>query len=93
MMKRDLVKECLPEWQHYMAPAWLGLIRFASSQPEIIERFESDAGMKFRFPGGIEGMVDESTGYREDLVFKFAAWVTENLWGDPHDEQPEREGE
>ena len=66
-----------------MAPAYLGLIRYASTQPEMIKQFEHDTGMKFRFAsGGIEKMIDEATGYRKDLVFKFAHWVTENLWGD-----------
>lgn len=81
-MKRDLIQECLPEHDHYMAPAWLGLIRYASGQAQILEQFEKDTGMKFRFPGGIEGMIDKATGYQEDMIFKFAHWVTKNLWGD-----------
>lgn len=79
---RDLIQECLPEKDHFMSPAWLGLLSFASKTPNIIKRFEENTGMKFRFPSGIEGMIDEATGYREDLIFKFGHWVTANLWGD-----------
>ncbi len=82
-MKRDFVAECLPEQDHFMAPAWLGLIRFAATRPDIVADFEKDSGMVFRFPAsGIEKMIDQTTGYQEDLIFKFAHWITKNLWGD-----------
>lgn len=79
---RDIVKECLPEHDHFMAPAWIGLLRYASTSDEIVKSFEKDTGLKFEFPNGIEGMISESTGHTEDLIFKFAHWVTKNLWGD-----------
>jgi len=91
-MKRDLIKECLPERDHFMAPAWIGLIRFASGQPEIVEAFEKESGMKFRIPCGIEGMIDKASGYQEDMLFKFAAWVTKNLWGDTSKPEHDKAG-
>lgn len=79
-MKRDLISECLPAEDHFMAPAWLGLVYFAAGKSEFIKSFEKDSGLKFRFPKGIEGLIDEVTGYQEELIFKFAQWVTKNLW-------------
>jgi len=81
-MTRDLITECLPEKDHYMAHAYLGLLSWAAREEKIIEAFEKDTGMKFRFPAGIDGMIDKATGYQGDLVFKFAHWVTANLWGE-----------
>lgn len=79
---RDLVHECLPAHDHYMASAWLGLLSYAAGVPEIIEQFEKDSGMKMDFPKGIAGLIDQQSGYNEERIFAFAHWVTENLWGD-----------
>jgi len=79
---RDLITECLPEKDHYMAGAYLGLLSWAAREEKIIEAFEKDTGISLEIKGGIEGMIDKATGYQEDLVFKFAHWVTANLWGD-----------
>jgi hypothetical protein len=86
MVKRDLIAECLPKRDHYMAAAWLALISYVSGNEHYIAEFEKHTGMKFIFPKGIEGMVDEASGYQEDLVFKFAHWVTKNFWGDTSEE-------
>lgn len=80
-MKRDLIKECLPEEDYFMAPAWLALIRYAAGEEFIQKWFKEDTGLELRFPGGIEGQIDEATGFREELLFVFAKWVTDNLWG------------
>ncbi len=53
----------------------------------MIEQFEKDTGKKFKFAeNAIDRMVDKASGYEEDLIFSFAKWVTENLWGDSQNE-------
>lgn len=64
-----------------MAPAWVGMIRWAIGNPDIRKQFEADSGIPCPATSGIARMIDEATGLPEKYVTEFAAWAHKNLWG------------
>lgn len=75
-----------------MAGAYMGLLFFLVSKPEVRAAFKEETGHdldRVLLGRGIEAMVDKATGYSNDVVAAFADWVTEFYWGDgtePDDE-------
>ena len=66
----------------YMASAWADFVRWAASQPEMIQQFNEDTGRDYRsVKTGIESMIDRATGKLKDDTAAFVRWVTENHWG------------
>lgn len=66
----------------FMAQAWVDCLRWASSSPEIIERFQKETGVRVRpIRSPLDAMIDNATGYNRDCFEKFVAWFNENIWG------------
>lgn len=69
--------------------AFLGLVKFAFNNDEIVEEYKKESGFNIRRicpKSPFEAMIDKSCGYdgREDFA-AFADWVNINLWGDVND--------
>lgn len=64
-----------------MAPAWLGMIRWALGEPDIRKRFEQESGVPCPSTSGLNRCIDEACGLPEKYVTEFAAWAHRNLWG------------
>ncbi len=56
-------------------------VRWAWETPEMREAFERDTGMK-PAESPIDAMIDESTGYDEQVADAFVRWVIANVWGE-----------
>ena len=66
----------------YMTPAWLGCIRWALIDPDIVAAFRADTGNTWtpaRTP--IDAMVDKATGADRDFIEQFIRWTNINVWG------------
>ena len=66
----------------YMTPAWLGCLRWALSEPEIVAQFREETGNQWT-PGRtpIESMIDDATGVAHDFIVSFIVWFNINVWG------------
>ena len=78
----------IPEYHdnQILMGAFIGLIRFAFMEDEIVKKYKDDTGKDIRriFPTSpIEMMVDKACGYdkREDFC-AFADWVNVTMWGE-----------
>jgi len=68
---------------------WAGCMRWAAETKEITEYYTKETGKTmYQFRGGIEGMVDEATGYKEDSILSFLVWATETFWGTLEESPP-----
>lgn len=66
-------------------------VRWAWENPETRRAFEQETGM--RSAGSpIEAMVDDATGYDEEVAEAFVHWVIGNVWGGPDSGRAERGG-
>jgi hypothetical protein len=65
-----------------MAPAWVGCLHWAASEPSIIKAWQADTGCNWR-PGRtpIDRMIDEATGADYAVFKSFVEWVNKNIWG------------
>ena len=70
------------------AAMWLGFLRWAyTSQDEyasgVRQQYEHETGRKVYYPrAGIEGMIDQATGYRQESMEHFMHWLNEAHWGE-----------
>jgi hypothetical protein len=65
-----------------MQAAWIGSVRYALGQADIIAAFRKDTGEMWEIANSsIECMIDEATGADRDFLRKFVIWHNENLWG------------
>ena len=62
----------------YMTAAWLGCIRWASTNRRIIKEFARDAGY---VDGDLYLNADGSIN--DGITRKFIEWVNANIWGGP----------
>jgi hypothetical protein len=60
----------------YMAPAWLGCIRWALGKSDILAAFRADTGNTWE-PGRtpIDRMIDEATGADREFITAFVKWA------------------
>lgn len=68
-----------------MAAAFVGMVRFAMHEPEIIDHFHHATGLVpfwTKQGSAIDIMIDQATGYQEDIVNSFIDWLIENYWGE-----------
>jgi hypothetical protein len=73
-----------PDGLPLMLDAWNGCVSFAISQPDIREVFKKNTGIDLEMltkRSPIVAMIDKASGYEQDVIAKFADWVTVNLWG------------
>jgi len=81
--------DLMPSGPHaYLIPAWLGCLRWALGNDEIMAAFRAETGNTWT-PGrsGLEVAIDRATGAEATFFRAFAKWVNENLWGDPDGEE------
>jgi len=64
-------QEIPSEW---MTIVWRDFLLFAAGDEHMTEQFHAATGMKMRLAGGIDGMIDEATGYADSVVRSFAYW-------------------
>ena len=66
----------------YMTDAWVGCLRWAVGQPEIVARFREETGNKWS-PGrtAIERMVEDATNASHHFMVDFVRWVNVHVWG------------
>ena len=63
-------------------PAWMGCLHWAIGNEKVLAWFKSETGSQYLPPrSAIERMIDEATGADTAFILKFAAWMTENIWG------------
>ncbi len=66
----------------YMTDAWLGCVRWALGEPEIVEAFRGDTGMTWRpATTPIERSIDEATGADWAYLKAFIKWANVHVWG------------
>ncbi len=65
----------------YMIDAWAGCLSWAISEPEILDRFMADSGVRVK-RDALSRMIDAATGHDRDIVVKFLNWFNENIWGE-----------
>lgn len=66
-----------------MRAAWVSALMWAAGNPEVQEQFVADTGIKLvAARSAIDLMIDQATGYQEEVVLKFAAWFNRNMWGE-----------
>ena len=73
-----------PYGEDYMAPAWVGFLKFCITEQGCRDLFKADTGIDILgvvTATGIKAQIDKATGYQADAIAKFADWVTVNLWG------------
>lgn len=79
--KTDVLKPFIPS-DPLMAIAWVGAIRAAITNNEMVEQFRSDTGNRWQPPQTqLDQMIDEATGADADFIRQFAKWFNENVWG------------
>lgn len=79
---RDVLSLMPADTPEYMAPAWLGLIRYLIGQPEAFAAYRRETGCTYRPPkNGLEAQIDAATGADWEFLKRFVAWVNVNHWG------------
>lgn len=79
----DLLELYPADSPDYMVAAWLGCIRWALGEEDVMAQFRRETGTQWT-PGrsGLERMIDKVTGADEQFFRQFVAWVNVNLWGE-----------
>lgn len=84
-MKKPLESmEHTPSGDDHMTDAWFSLILYAYDQAPFRLEFKKETGINIVDvvkSGGLNAMIDKSTGYQEAALAKWCDWVTVNLWG------------
>lgn len=68
-----------------LSGAFMACVKWAVSEKEVTDAFEKETGLSLtRLVGRapITVMVDEATGFAQDLIAKWFDWVATNIWGD-----------
>ena len=61
---------------------YFSCLQWAIGEPDILAAFKADTGMSYSPPRcGLDAMIDEATGLKEEFIKKFVAWFNENVWG------------
>lgn len=86
--------ESAPDWSNpalvlVQSAALSGFLSWAAMQPDAWAAFTAETGvpMPRAATGGINRMIDDATGYQEQVMRKFIAWVIPAMWG-PIDDVP-----
>ena len=71
-----------------MAEAFFGCVSFATSQPELVGRFQTETGYSLKSlvnRTGLETMIDQKSGREEVIVAAWFDWVAINIFGTDED--------
>lgn len=71
-------------WQLVGGSAWLGLMEWAMTRREFIERFESETGLSLKYitaRSSLDAMIDKASGRDAKTMAAWCDWVTINYWG------------
>jgi hypothetical protein len=78
----DIFIEILPKDQHYMMPAFVSLVSWASNEKKIVDDFLDKNDLKFDpNESRLSFMISEATGYNKKIVIDFVKYIYENYWG------------
>jgi hypothetical protein len=78
----DIFSEILPKDQHYMMPAFVSLVDWASRQENILSDFYKKFGIRLNPKETImDNLIDKATGFDEKISVAFVNYVLENYWG------------
>ena len=67
-----------------MAVAWRDCLLWASSNPDCLDRFTADTGVRYIAPRTrLDALVDEASGRNEAVALQFVEWFNANVWGAP----------
>ena len=61
--------------------AWHDAVLWAFDEPDLRAQFQADTGIDLA-TSGIDRLIDEATGKRDEDLEAFIAWFDRNLWGD-----------
>ena len=64
-----------------MRMAWVDCLRWAVTEPGILDGFRADTGVKVA-ADVIGRMIDTQTGYDAVVARRFVEWFNETVWGD-----------
>lgn len=64
-----------------MEAAFAQCVQWTWKQPTMRREFERKTGMKLA-PHGIAAMIDEATGYDEEIAQAFVRFVITDVWGE-----------
>lgn len=65
-----------------MAAAWSDFLRYAISDPDIVNAFSRDTGRKlFAARSAMDALIDKATGRENDDIMAFMVWATRTQWG------------
>lgn len=72
-----------PWGESFMAGVFIGCVHWATTEEKIRNAFTEKTGLNLLdvCRGGIVGMIDEATGFRGEVVAKFADFVATEVWG------------
>lgn len=76
-----------------MAVAFVGFIRWAMCEPEVLDHFNHATGIMpwwTQSMSPLDVLIDQASGYEADVVNKFVDWLVENYWGENPFEGGER---
>jgi len=65
----------------FMGSDFFSCAHALANQKGMAERFLKETGLTMPKFDGIEGMIDEASGYQKDVLGKYLDWVSENYWG------------
>ena len=69
---------------HYMYPAFIGCVRWALGEPEIMDAYRRETGDNWMPPAIlIDKLIDEAAGADFAFCQRFSDWVEENVFGTP----------
>jgi hypothetical protein len=69
-----------------MYPAFIGCVRWALGEAEILKRYRDETGDRYELGrSGIEGMVDQAAGADFAFFQRFSDWVEREIFGTPDD--------
>lgn len=84
---QSVLDEFMPD-DRLMAIAWIGALRYALGNEEMIAAFRAETGNNWTpAKTGFGQVVDAATGAEADFLRQFAVWFNENVWGDPEEKE------
>lgn len=63
-------------------PAWCACMFWAVRETGVLKQFEEETGLRFSLPrNAIERMIDDATGFQNEMCNRFVNWFNERIWG------------
>lgn len=66
----------------HMRGAWLSCVLWVAGQPEAVEEFERQTGVRWTPPRtALDKLIDQASGHEWAVVEAFVRWVNTEIWG------------